>query len=423
VSAALTAQLPPERRARLDQIRQTAAGLGLPTYLAGGFVRDLLLGQAPGDFDLAVEPAGATSAAAAGARLARALSTAFGGEVTVHAAFGTATWYDPQGSPVDCATTRTETYAHPGALPTVAVTGSILDDLGRRDFAINAMAVRVDGDEFGTLLDPYRGATDLVSRCVRVLHPRSFVDDPTRLYRAVRYAQRLDFALAGDTLELVEPALMCVDTLSGERLRHEFELVFQERRTAETLERLEELGLLRAAHPALRWSPVENRSAMALRELPVERWRVNPLLASQAAYFALLLRSAGTERIGLALERLAVTRDVFVAVTAALALKVSHWPAAPRPSEVVAQLDRLTEAAVVAAYGLHESIRPVLDLYLHEWRHVRSELTGDDLQAMGLRPGPDFKNLLWRLRAARLDGNVTSRSEEVTLVQTESEAQ
>lgn len=416
IHTALAAYLPAPRLERLDQIRAVAARLGLPTYLAGGFVRDLLLGRVPGDFDLVVEPAGAPSAAAAGPRLARALSSAYGGEVTVHAAFGTATWFDPQGTPVDCATTRTEAYAEPAALPTVALAASILDDLGRRDFSINAMAIRLDGDRFGEVLDPYHGAVDLQSRLVRVLHPASFVDDPTRLFRAVRYAQRLDFEIAGDTLELIPSALIAVDGLSGERLRHEFELAFREARAPDSLARLESLGLLRAAHPSLRWTPAETHRAAAIVDLPAARWRLDPAPATQAAFWALLLDAAAPDQCGRALDRLAVPRPLATAVTAALVLKVSGWPAEPRPSEIVAQLDRLPEAAVVAAYALNEPVRPLLDRYLADWRYVRPELTGDDLQAMGLIPGPDFKQLLWQVRAARLDGQVGDRAEEAALV-------
>jgi tRNA nucleotidyltransferase (CCA-adding enzyme) len=416
IHAALAAHLPPARLERLSQIRAVAAQLALPTYLAGGFVRDLLLGRVPGDFDLVVEPAGAPSASAAGPRLARALSSAFGGEVTVHAAFGTATWYDPLGTPVDCATTRTETYAEPAALPSVALAGSILDDLGRRDFSINAMAIRLDGQRLGEVLDPYHGAVDLQSGLVRVLHPASFVDDPTRLYRAVRYAQRLGFEIAGDTLELIPSALIAVEGLSGERLRHEFELVFREPRALEILARLEGLGLLRAAHPSLRWSSAETRRAAALLALPAVRWRLDPTPAAQAGFWALLLDAAAPSQCGRALDRLGVPRSLATAVTAALVLRVSGWPAQPRPSEIVAQLDRLPEAAVAAAYALNEAVRPFLDRYLAEWRFVRPELTGDDLQAMGLTPGPDFKQLLWQVRAARLDGEVVDRAEEAALV-------
>jgi tRNA nucleotidyltransferase (CCA-adding enzyme) len=321
------------------------------------------------------------------------------------------------GSPVDCATTRTESYAEPGALPTVALAASILDDLGRRDFTINAMAVRLDGEAFGEVLDPFHGTADLRSRLVRVLHPRSFVDDPTRLFRAVRYAHRLGFDIAGDTLELIPSALLAVEALSGERLRHELELIFREPHAAETLARLETLGLLRASHPSLRWTPAETRRATALAGLPAARWRLDPSPATQAAYLALLLASAPPDQCGRALVRLAVSRPLYAAVTAALALKVSGWPADPRPSEIVAQLDRLPEAGVVAAYVLNEGVRPILDRYLAEWRFVRSELTGDDLQAMGLPPGPDFKHLLWQLRAARLDGAAAHRADEVALVQ------
>lgn len=416
IAAALATQLPAARLKRLHQIRAVAARLALPTYLAGGFVRDLLLGRAPGDFDLVVEPAGIPSPSAAGPRLARALSADFGGEVTVHAAFGTATWYDPMGSPVDCATTRTETYAEPAALPSVTLAASILDDLSRRDFSINAMAIRLDGEGFGEVLDPFHGTADLASRLVRVLHPVSFVDDPTRLFRAVRYAQRLDFDIAGDTLELIPSALLAVEALSGERLRHEFELMFREPRATDALARLETLGLLRAAHASLRWTMSESRRAAALADFPAARWRMDPTPATQAGFWALLLDAAPPDQCGRALDRLAVPRPLATAVTAALVLKVAAWPPDARPSEIVAQLDRLPEAAVVAAFALNEAVRPLLDRYLAEWRFVRPDLTGDDLQAMGLTPGPEFRRLLWQVRAARLDGEVVDRAGEVALV-------
>jgi tRNA nucleotidyltransferase (CCA-adding enzyme) len=412
----LETRLSAARLERLRQVQAAAARLELPAYLVGGFVRDLLLGRAPGDFDVVVEPGAQASGGAPGSRLARALAAEIGGEVSAHAAFGTATWFDPEGRPTDFATTRTETYPAPGALPEVTPAVSILEDLGRRDFSINAMAIRIDGAGYGELLDPYHGLADLASRLVRVLHPRSFVDDPTRLFRAVRYASRLEFDLAGDTLVLMPSALIVVEALSGERLRHEFELIFREPRAAAMLARLEALGILRAAHPALRWSPAEARRASVLEDWPPAEWRLEPVLALQAAYLALLLAGAAPDRAGQALDRLAVRREVYEAVTGALAFKASGWTEPPRPSEIVAQLDRLSPAAVAAAAALNEAARPVLHEYLAAWRFVRPELNGDDLQALGLSPGPGFRRLLWELRAARLDGTVAERAGEVALV-------
>src|SRR6185503_4715700 len=173
-----------ENRLRLLQlVLDEATGRGLPLYIVGGSVRDLVLGRPLKDFDLTVE--GDAIA------LARSLTAKNGGGVTAHTKFGTAKWFLPadlkeQHNTLDLISARSETYKHPAALPSVAV-GTIADDLRRRDFTINALAIRLDGDHFGELRDDLQGMDDLRKGIVRVLHPGSFIDDPTRMYRAVRY--------------------------------------------------------------------------------------------------------------------------------------------------------------------------------------------------------------------------------------------
>jgi tRNA nucleotidyltransferase (CCA-adding enzyme) len=306
----------------------------------------------------------------------------------------------------------------------VTPAASIHTDLGRRDFTINALAVRVDGSHLGELIDDFHGRADLESRVVRVLHPRSFVDDPTRIFRAWRYAYRLGFDLAGDTQVLIPDALVVIAALSGERVRHELELVFREPAAAAILARLHELGVLRAVHPALQWGPAETRRAAVLSEVPAQPWRLARTTARDPipAYLALLLDGAAPADLGRALARLDVTREMYADVPAALALKVSAWPPDIPASEVVRQLDRLSEAAIVAAFVLREEARPILDRYLAHWRFVRPELTGDDLLALDLPPGPQFKRILWELRAGRLDGTLTDRAGELALVQSLREA-
>src|SRR5436190_3406214 len=185
VRGALTLALPPARVQRLRQIQAGAAELRLPTYVVGGFARDLLLGRPPGDFDLVVQAADEADAGA-GPRLAGALARRWGGQVTTHRAFGTATWFHPTQESIDFATARTEIYSRPGALPEVTPAVSILADLSRRDFTLNALAFRVAGEGFGEMLDPYQGQDDLAARRVRVLHGQSFQQDPTRMFRGVR---------------------------------------------------------------------------------------------------------------------------------------------------------------------------------------------------------------------------------------------
>jgi len=412
VRGALALALPTARVQRLRQIQAGAAELRLPTYVVGGFARDLLLGRPPGDFDLVVQAADEADASA-GPRLAGALARRWGGEVTTHRAFGTATWFHPAQENIDFATARTEIYTRPGALPEVTPAVSILADLSRRDFTLNALAFRVDGDGFGEMLDPYQGQDDLAARRVRVLHGQSFQQDPTRIFRGVRYEQRLGFRISPETLNLIAPALTHIAAVSGERVRRELELIFAEPQASAMLSRLAGLGVLAAVNPALSWNAESARRVAVLADLPVAEWKLDRDLVRDSAYLALLLSEADQDAAGRALERLTASRDLQGAVTGALGLRL---PANTRPSEAVTVLDRLPPAAVAAAAVLWPEQRHVLEQYLAAWRFVRPALSGDDLVALGLKPGPEFRRWLGQLRAERLDGAELDRDGELALV-------
>ena len=404
--------LPPAVRARLAWVGEAAARAGLPAYLVGGPVRDLLLGRRLTDLDFVVVPRAVGDPPPAPG-LARALAHAHGGEVTTHGTFGTATWRDPLGAALDLATARTETYAFPGALPTVTPADDIATDLRRRDFTINALALRVDGDHRGELVDAHGGQHDLAAGLIRVLHPLSFQDDPTRLFRAVRYAERLGFRLTPDTADAIGPALDVIPALSGERVRHELELIFREPEPGAALARLEDLGALASVHRTLKWDASAAANSSVIQTLPRPDWQLPGPLDVDSLYLALLLRGAADEHSALlaGLDRLAVTRAVADAVTGALQLRLN----AERPSEVVTALEGLGLTAVAAAYVAWPAARDRLDAYLSRWRHIRAKITGDDLLAWGLPPGPDFKRILARLRAARLDGEITDDAGEQAL--------
>src|SRR5215218_2552500 len=226
----------------VEQLLPALEGLP-PCFLVGGAVRDLLLGATAVDLDVAVEG----DAEAAAVRLAERL----GGEVRAHGRFGTATVRAP-GLVVDLAGTRRESYAAPGALPDV--TPATLDeDLGRRDFTINAIAMSLAPDELGAVHDPHGGREDLAAGLVRVLHDASFLDDPTRLLRAVRYATRFGFALERETDRLAREAVAsrALDTVSGPRIRDELIDLLAEQGAPDSVRTLGELGLGSALHPAL----------------------------------------------------------------------------------------------------------------------------------------------------------------------------
>ncbi|MGC8855477.1 MAG: CCA tRNA nucleotidyltransferase [Anaerolineae bacterium] len=378
-------------------------------YIVGGFVRDLLLNRPVNDFDLVTE--------GNAIHLARAFAQQAGGKVTMHPAFGTARWLSPHGETLDFISARSETYAYPGALPTVTFS-TIEDDLRRRDFTINAMALRLDGEHWGELLDPLGGKSDLSRGQIRVLHSRSFVDDPTRLFRAVRYAVRYGFQIEPQTLALFnDEARTVLSTLSGERLRHELDLVFEEEQPAAHLLALRQQELLAPLHPAL---------ALAETDLPPlippptswGRFRFPSMFTLQQALGWLVwLSPLAEEHILSFSERLAFPTSLTRSARAASSL-LTHLVdyVALSPSEWTAHLEKLPDLAIYAVYLRTQQSE--LAAYLSHWRHVRPNINGDDLKALGLPPGPHYQRLLWQLRAAWLDGRLTSELDEKRLLQT-----
>jgi tRNA nucleotidyltransferase (CCA-adding enzyme) len=234
--------LPAELVALIKQAASITVRKTLLLYLVGGIVRDLLLGQPNFDLDLVVE------GDAIG--LAKEIAEKVEGKLSVHKMFNTAKIVLDKWT-IDIAMARTETYARPGALPVVAP-GTLKTDLFRRDFTINAMAVSLNTDNYGELMDLYGGLNDLKKKCMRILHEKSFFDDATRIWRAVRYEQRLGFQIEPDTLRLLSRNVPLLKTVGGYRLRRELELVLKEKEPEKALTRAYELGVLKELHPSLK---------------------------------------------------------------------------------------------------------------------------------------------------------------------------
>jgi tRNA nucleotidyltransferase (CCA-adding enzyme) len=213
VTELLLRHLSPAMQAHLHQIRLLANELDTAVYFIGGLVRDLLLGQNSHDLDVVLE--------SNALEFAQAIHHQHGGQLTLHPRFGTATWW-PQDSPaiIDFITARAESYPHPGALPVIQH-ATLTADLARRDYTLNALAIRLDDPHFGTLLDLHGGLADLQAGLLRVLHPHSFQDDATRIWRGVRYEQRLGFNFAPETATYLQRDLDYLRTISGDRIRHE----------------------------------------------------------------------------------------------------------------------------------------------------------------------------------------------------------
>jgi tRNA nucleotidyltransferase (CCA-adding enzyme) len=372
-------------------------------YLVGGSVRDLLLGRPNFDLDLVLE--GDAIA------LARRLAELSSARLVVHGRFGTATLRG-EGWALDLARARSETYARPGALPTVRP-GSLADDLARRDFTVNAMALSLSGPDRGELIDPHHGRDDLERRWLRVLHDRSFQDDATRMLRGLRYEARLSFRLAPATLRVLKRDLPFLDAISGARLRREIGLIFAEEAPEKVLRRCRVLGVLQAIHPAL---SLDGATASAFARAREPR----PAPPTET-YFCLLTAGAAGEMVDSLIERLSLTARTARALRDSLRLRslVSDLDRPGlAPSEAVRLLGPLGASAVAAfALAAPRSLAGRrAERYLREWRYVRPSLKGDDLLELGIPRGPEVGGLLERLRAYRVDGRVRSRREEVAVV-------
>jgi tRNA nucleotidyltransferase (CCA-adding enzyme) len=382
----------------MDRLLPALEGLP-PAYLVGGAVRDLLLGAESVDLDVALEG----DALAAAWELAARLD----GRAMTHERFGTATVRTDDGLVFDLAGTRRERYSAPGALPDVEP-ASLADDLRRRDFTVNAMALGLSGSDLGVLHDPHDGNEDLGAKRVRVLHAGSFLDDPTRLLRAVRYEARLGFRMEPDTERLAREAVTAgaLGTVSGPRVRDELLDLLAEQEMPAGLERLRELGIDRGLHPALDANPeLAASAALGSAETAADR-----RLAALAA-----LVSPAPDELEPWLDTLALGRGDRMAVAAAARQGpslVRALRADPPPSAVNALL-RCEPAEVMAVALAHGAPAAPIQRFLADLRDVHLEITGDDLVAAGIPQSPAIGRALDETLRMKLDGEVAGRDEEL----------
>jgi tRNA nucleotidyltransferase (CCA-adding enzyme) len=418
VASLLANQLPPRIQSLLRLAGTVGDEAGTRVYVVGGFVRDLLLRGENLDIDLVVEGDGIAFAE----RLAERLSA----KMTSHRKFGTALLTLPDSFKVDVATARTEYYEYPAALPTVEHS-SIKMDLYRRDFTVNALAVCLNGDRYGELLDFFGGQQDLRDRTLRIIHNLSFVEDPTRILRAARFEVRFGLHLSKHAEQLIANAVQMglLDKVAGVRIFAELLLILQEARPWAILQRVNALGVLTAIHPRLVLSATAERRFQRVTE--VLTWHGLQYLAEQPVpwrvfLLVLLEERPGAEARGI-LRRLSPASKMADTVNQGLvrlrslarslqrareapASRVYRW-LADAPVEVVLAL-----MAVVS----RPELRKAIGNFLSAKGRVRPFLRGDDLRALGIRPGPVYRDILDSLLYARLDGHVQSRDDELRFV-------
>jgi tRNA nucleotidyltransferase (CCA-adding enzyme) len=413
----LTRRLGQRRLDLVKRIGDIAGDRGWGTFLVGGVVRDLLLGRPTKDLDLVV--------VGDARKVAKIVARGDGAKITEHTAFGTASIEFEDGLRVDLATARRESYARPAALPSTSPS-NLIDDLARRDFSVNSMALDLSPTGFGTIVDPCGGREDLRRGSIRVLHDRSFIDDPTRVFRALRFASRLDFEIESDTESLMRQAIGSglLDRLSATRVRHEIHLLFEESGWPDVAAKLGGYGAWSAVEPSLglrsgdgpRLERAENwvdwYGQIAGAD-PVQRWALGLAVLAQ--------RSTRGERERL-VERLRPDRHdtstlLDSSERAREILRNLRSARHPRPSRVyrVCEGADVTTCLLALAETRPGAIRRAICTYLERWRSIETDISGDDLMRAGVQAGPRVGVGLRAALEAKLDGRAPDPTSQLTI--------
>lgn len=430
LAAKLEKNLNDEQVRLIKIIAEIAHQLHMHVYIVGGVVRDIILNSSILDLDFVVE--------GNAIELAHQLQKRYQGRVTSHRQFGTAKWFIEDASilqntqnkenlprSVDLISARTEFYKNPSALPTVKLS-SIKLDLLRRDFSINTLALRLDGKHYGKLYDYWGGLDDIRSGNIRVLHSLSFVDDPTRMLRAVRFEQRFGFQIESRTIELLQEAKPLLKQVSGDRIRHEIDQILQERLAVDMLKRLQELGLLSTIDPEFQLS--ERTAKMlqsALIAKPEEKWeipeKVGKAQTKLIILYTILFCEAQRESTEKILKRLKLSKIVQKSVLQAQDVyQQIQEIETSKSSEIYAILKGIPFYTLYAVHFFfleRPRVMRIFDKHLQEWSKQKTFTKSSDLKKQGVPPGPLYKNIYRQLMSAWIDGEITSKEEELGLLE------
>jgi tRNA nucleotidyltransferase (CCA-adding enzyme) len=414
LSSWLKEKFPPQVYNLLRLSGEVAAESGFGAYLVGGSVRDLLRGEENLDIDIVIEGDGIAFARSLGERL--------NAKIRAHKKFGTAQ-IRTGTSKLDVATARTEYYESPAALPKVEIS-SIKKDLYRRDFTINTLAVKLNPSDFGMLIDFFGGQRDLREKAIRVLHNLSFVEDPTRAFRAIRFSERFGFKISRHTENLIKSTIEMnlFDRLSGPRLYEELLLSFKETEPIRTLKRLSDFGLLKVIHPNLQFT--EDLEATLKSMYETLSW-FNLLFLEEKPdsgmlYLTALLSGLKDEDAKATMDRLSPSPRVEEMIVSGIAQAKNVVKRLPiqDPVEIVKLLGDLKLEVILFSMALSKDRRKqkVISRYLTELRNVRTILKGDDLKKMGIQPGPVYSRIFKELLDEKLRGRIKSREDEEKFV-------
>ena len=406
----------------LERISKVANQSSMPVFAVGGFVRDLLLNVSNKDIDIAVEGDGIL--------FASLLAEEFGGQVKAHEKFGTAVVLFPSGDRIDVAMTRLEHYVHPAALPIVEQ-GSIKSDLYRRDFTINSLAVKLNGEGAFCLMDLFNGERDLKNKEINVLHNLSFIDDPCRLFRAIKFEQRFNFKISKETEEFMRVAVKkrMVDSLSGTRLLNEITLILKEKYPLKYILRMKEFDLLKFISSQI---ILDSADLEALEKIEtVLSWTENMSLPEKPevwyVYLLAIIYSLDEESFMETIKKLPMQARLKKSLILDLRMckkglellgKDKYW----EPEVIYHLFSDLSIEALIYFLAVDSTDRAnkYANIYFTQYcGQAELSLTGDDLVEMGLKPGPVFQSVFKALREAHVKGAIETRDDEVCWVKKE----
>ncbi|MBM3246699.1 MAG: CCA tRNA nucleotidyltransferase [Candidatus Omnitrophica bacterium] len=411
-------KLPRETQDLIGLAGEIASVNNMRAYLVGGFARDLILGVKNLDLDIVVE--------GDGIKFAEDFARATKAALTRHKRFGTATARLAHNLKIDIATARQETYPFPASLPQVR-RGTLRDDLARRDFTINAMAISIGGRDFGRLIDFFSGKKDLADKKIRVLHELSFIDDPTRILRAVRFEKRYNFRIEPQTLLFLKGAvrLKMLEKVQPQRLRDEIILILKEGRPLKELRRIRELAGYGFISPRLAVSKSTDQLLTSIgncigwfegaypRRRQLDSWLI---------YFMGLLDSLSLSDTRAVCRKFVFSRGEEKRLLSSKGLErkfaASLGKAKVKPSVIFNLLEPLSYETIILFKAKYKNrhIQKYIEDFFDIYNGMRIEIRGDDLHKLGVMPGPRYKKIFTGVLQAKLDGLVKTKAEELVLI-------
>lgn len=385
----------------LDRISRIVEEEKIKAYLVGGPVRDLIMGNKIVDIDICVEDSGMS--------FAKILNKNFKGKLKTYPQFNTASVFLPEIR-IDVSTCREEVYPYPVSLPVVKK-GDILTDLARRDFTINSIALCLGKER--KFVDPFLGRDDIKKGIIKVLHKNSFIDDPTRIFRAIRFAKRFNFKIEDKTVELMNESIKLgmIQKLSKDRIRNEIFLLFKEKEKEKIFNELHKLGILKILNLKKPEKKILEKIEKNLLDLPkatLKRSTFNFQVSTNAVYLLSLVNLKDYNKGFFTRKENKIIEGVIKVLKEENSLKKAR-----KPSSIYQILFGIPVESLIFVMSLKEELKGKIKKFLDRYSKVKLEITGKDLQNLGIEKGPIYKTLLNKVLFAKLDGKIKGKQEEI----------